>query len=97
MPKNIKDGFSVTILTMLSTTLILAVLGWTGTGTLKAYSTEIDVGYVKEQMETMNETLSEILIVSHEKQIVSGNHEVRIKNCEDKAKRCESIMERRFQ
>lgn len=82
MSKVIKDGFSITILTMLLTTIILAVLGWTGTGTLKAYSAEIDVKYVKDQLETMNQTLSEILVVSHEKRLIVHNHEIRITNCE---------------
>ena len=90
MPAKVQKGFSVTILTTLFTTLILALVGWTGTGTLKAYSTEIDVGYVKGQMETMNQSLVEILVITHKRNVALAEHELRIKFCEDNMKLCRS-------
>ncbi len=90
MPAKVQKGFSVTILTTIFTTLILALVGWTGTGTLKAYSTEIDVGYVKGQMETMNQTLVEILAISHQRNVSLAKYDLRIKFCEDNIKLCRS-------
>jgi len=89
MPAKVKQGFSVTILTTLFTSIILAVLGWTGTGTLKAYQTEVDVGYVKGQLETMNQSLVEVIVLFHEKSVMLEKHQLRLKYCENKITECE--------
>ena len=88
MPAKVKKGFSVTILTALSVSIILAILGWSGNGTLKAYSTAIDVNYVKAQMDTMNQSLSESLVYFHEtSQRVEANI-LRLEYCRDKVGEC---------
>ena len=93
MPLAIQKGFSVTILTALSTSIILGMIGWFGQGTLQAYNNTVDVGYVKGQMETMNQSLVEIIVMSHHKNVMLEKHELRIQYCEKQAEKCEEYRE----
>lgn len=92
MPKQVKLWGSVSILSTLLTFIILGVIGWSGVGTLKAYDTAIDVQYVKGQMDTMNESLREIIVLQHEKNTEIQKHSLRLDYCESHQKRCAKYM-----
>jgi len=93
MPAKIQKGFSVTILTALATSIILAIIGWSGSGTLKAYSNEIDVGYVKNQLDTMNETMIESLIFFHATNKIVSTNLLKLEYCKGNFVECKMHMD----
>ena len=93
MPPAVKKGMSVTILTMLSTSIILAILGWFGNTALDARDTKIDVNYVKGQMETLNQSMTEFVAISHENRVEIARHKIQIEYCSDEISRCKDLHE----
>ena len=91
MPKPVKIWGSVGILSTIATSMILAIIGWFGQGTLYAYNNKVDVTYVKSQMDTMNQSLTEILVLQHEKNTQLEKHRLRIQFCEESIKECRRL------
>jgi len=92
MPKPVKMWGSITILSTMFTFIILGVIGWSGIGTLKAYDTAVDVNYVKSQMDTMNGTLTELVVLQYNRNIQTEKNTWRIISCEKHQAECEDFM-----
>ncbi len=88
MPQSVKKGFSVTILTTIFTSIFVALFGWFGTTVLDAHDTKIDVGYVKGQMETLNQSMVEFVSITHDNRIAIAEHELRLELCEEEVDLC---------
>jgi len=88
MSKGAQMWGSIGILSTMGTFIILGVLGWSGVGTLKAYSTAVEVDFVRGQMTTMNQTLTEVLVLQHERNSQVDLHSLRLEYCEKNQIKC---------
>ncbi len=92
MPKAVQKWGSISILSTMGTFLILSVMGWTGIGTLKAYDNSVSVDFVKGQMTTMNQSLTEILVLQHQRNSQIERNTLRLEYCEKHQERCEELL-----
>ncbi len=92
MPKAVQKWGSISILSTIGTFMILSILGWTGIGTLKAYDNSVSVDFVKDQMTNMNQSLTEILVLQHQRNGQIEKNTLRIEYCEKHQKRCEEVL-----
>ena len=89
MPPAVKKGFSVTILTTISTSIILAILGWFSNTSLVAHDNNIDMGYVQEEVKEIKQGVDDMKLIMNSFVAISHRNRIEIEKARLRLDYCE--------